>query len=54
MKYEHTPSEPALFHEYAKLFPMMLGEALAALREDVRLHGALRLRINYASFQAAI
>jgi phage N-6-adenine-methyltransferase len=27
------------FHEYANLFPMLSGEALNALREDIRAHG---------------
>jgi ParB family chromosome partitioning protein len=27
------------FHEYANLFPMLQGEALAMLREDIRKHG---------------
>lgn len=27
------------FHEYANLFPMLQGEALDGLREDIRLHG---------------
>lgn len=29
----------AQFHEYANLFPMLQGEALAALKEDIREHG---------------
>ena len=36
---EHTPSVPARFHEYANLFPLIQGEALVALREDIRIHG---------------
>lgn len=37
--FEHTPPEPVAFHEYANLFPMLHGEALDGLREDIRLHG---------------
>lgn len=29
----------APFHEYASLFPMLSGEALAGLRGDIRQHG---------------
>lgn len=36
---ETVPPEPARFHEYANLFPMMLGEALDALRADILQHG---------------
>ena len=39
MNFEHTPAQPAAFHEYANLFPMLQGEALDALREDIRRHG---------------
>ena len=39
MKFEHTPSEPVKFHEYANLFPMLIGEPLNALRDDIRQHG---------------
>ena len=37
--FEHTPSVPARFHEYANLFPLIQGEALSALREDIRVYG---------------
>jgi phage N-6-adenine-methyltransferase len=36
---EVCPPEPARFHEYANLFPMLQGEALNALRDDIRQHG---------------
>ncbi|MGR3290347.1 MAG: Spo0J and IME4 domain-containing protein, partial [Paracoccaceae bacterium] len=39
MKFEHTPLEPARFHEFANLFPLIQGDALNALREDIRQHG---------------
>lgn len=39
MSSELCPSEPARFHEYANFFPMLQGEALDALREDIRLYG---------------
>jgi N6-adenosine-specific RNA methylase IME4 len=39
VRFEHTPSEPVVFHEYANLFPMLQGEALDALRADIRAHG---------------
>ena len=39
---EKTPPAPALWHEYANLFPMLpMGEALDALREDIRANGVL-------------
>ena len=37
--FESTPKEGVVFHEYANLFPMLEGEALDALREDIRQHG---------------
>lgn len=37
--FEHTPSKPVIFHEYANLFPMLQGAAQDELREDVRKHG---------------
>jgi len=36
---ELCPSEPVRFHEYANLFPMLLGDAMNALRDDIRVHG---------------
>ena len=39
MRLESCPPEPVRFHDYANLFPMLHGEALDALREDIRLHG---------------
>lgn len=39
---EKTPPAPALWHEYANLFPMLpMGDALDALREDIRANGVL-------------
>jgi phage N-6-adenine-methyltransferase len=35
----HTLQEPVAFHEYANLFPMLHGEALDALRDDIAKHG---------------
>ena len=37
--FEHTPNEPARFHEYANLFPMIQDATLDALREDIGIHG---------------
>ncbi len=37
--FEVCPAEPARFHEYANLFPMMQGEALDGLRADIRQNG---------------
>lgn len=37
--FEVCPAEPARFHDYANLFPMMHGDALDALREDIRQNG---------------
>ena len=37
--FDSTPKEGVVFHEYANLFPMLEGEALDALREDIREHG---------------
>lgn len=39
VEFEHTPPVPVVFHEYANLFPMLQGEALDGLREDIRQHG---------------
>jgi phage N-6-adenine-methyltransferase len=39
------------FHEYANLFPMLHGEALDALREDIRAHG---VRDPIIMYQGAI
>jgi ParB family chromosome partitioning protein len=39
MNFEVCPPEPVRFHEYANLFPMLQGEALDGLREDIRQHG---------------
>lgn len=36
---ENTPSVGVSWHEYANIFPMLQGEALDALREDIRQHG---------------
>jgi len=33
------PNQDQRFHEFACIFPMLQGEALAALREDIRQHG---------------
>lgn len=45
-----NPQEPA-FHEYANLFPMLHGDALDALREDIREHG---VRDPIIMYQGAI
>lgn len=37
--FQHTPEEPVRFHEYANLFPMLQGEPLEALKQDIREHG---------------
>ena len=37
--FDNTPKEGVVFHEYANLFPMLEGEALDRLREDIREHG---------------
>lgn len=37
--YELSPDDPVVFHEYANLFPMMQGDALDALRADIKSHG---------------
>ncbi len=37
--HEDTPPEPALFHEYANLFPMMTGKPYRELVEDVQANG---------------
>ena len=39
VRFEATPEQVVSFHEYANLFPMLEGDALDALREDIRLHG---------------
>jgi N6-adenosine-specific RNA methylase IME4 len=39
VRWEECPPEPALWHEYANLFPMLIGPELEAFREDVRLNG---------------
>lgn len=39
VRFEHTSPDAAPFHEYANLFPMLQGEALDGLREDIRAHG---------------
>lgn len=39
IRYERCPVLPIRFHEYADLFPWLEGEALNALREDIRQHG---------------
>ena len=39
VRFEATPEQGVSFHEYANLFPMLQGEALDALREDIRQHG---------------
>lgn len=39
MRIESCPPEPVRFHDYANIFPMLHGEALDALREDIRIHG---------------
>lgn len=38
-RFESAPPAPVVFHEYANLFPMLQGDALVALREDIRQHG---------------
>lgn len=37
--FQHTPEKPVNFHEYANLFPMLQGEVLEALKQDIREHG---------------
>lgn len=37
--FDNTSKEGVVFHEYANLFPMLEGEALDRLREDIREHG---------------
>jgi phage N-6-adenine-methyltransferase len=37
--FEQTPPDDVVFHDYANLFPMLQGEALDRLREDIREHG---------------
>lgn len=37
--FEHTPDSPVAFHEFANIFPMMSGQALDELRDDIRQHG---------------
>lgn len=37
--FQHTPDEPVRFHEYANLFPMLQGEPLEALKQDIRDYG---------------
>ncbi len=39
MNVQTCPPQPVRFHEYANLFPMIQGEALDALREDIRRNG---------------
>lgn len=39
IEFEHTSSRGIRFHEYANLFPMLEGDALDRLREDIREHG---------------
>lgn len=39
IRFEHTPAVPAGFHEFANLFPMLQGDALDGLREDIRQNG---------------
>lgn len=39
IRFQHTPEEPVRFHEYANLFPMLQGEALEALKQDILEHG---------------
>lgn len=39
VRMESCPQSPVQFHEYANFFPMLHGEALDALREDIRQHG---------------
>lgn len=41
IRYEKTPPEPAPEHEYAKLFPLLEGEARERLVEDIRVNGVL-------------
>lgn len=36
---EDTPPVGVKFHEYANIFPMLDGDALDRLKEDVRMHG---------------
>lgn len=38
-RFETCPSEPIRFHEFANLFPMMQGEAMDGLREDIQANG---------------
>jgi len=39
--YERTPKQPAPEHEYAKLFPLLDGEARQRLVDDIRANGVL-------------
>lgn len=39
VRFESTPPEPVCFHEFANLFPMLYGDALDALRDDIRANG---------------
>lgn len=39
VRYEHCPPQPAPEHEYAKLFPLLEGEAREAFVEDIRQNG---------------
>lgn len=39
MRFDQTPVAPVRFHEFANLFPMLQGEALDGLREDIRVNG---------------
>lgn len=39
VRMERCPDEPVRFHDFAKLFPLIVGAELDAFREDVRVHG---------------
>jgi len=41
IRYEKTPPEPAREHEYAKLFPLLEGEARQRLVDDIRANGVI-------------
>ncbi len=39
LRYEAVSDSPVSWHEYANLFPMLSGDALDSLRDDIRQHG---------------
>lgn len=39
IRFEHAPAVPDEFHEFANLFPMLQGDVLDGLREDIRQNG---------------